>query len=95
MLTGYPLSIFLYLKSQIHHIMVTNLVRVKYQTDFGTLKLKSIYGLMVRSGKGMEQTIGAISTNDQLCLTITSDDPIPGILKEMQNILYKACNVSI
>ncbi|MFB9110208.1 phthiocerol/phthiodiolone dimycocerosyl transferase family protein [Flavobacterium gyeonganense] len=78
-----------------HYIMVTNLVRVKYQTDFGTLKLKSIYGPMVRSGKGMEQTIGAISTNDQLCLTITSDNPIPGILKEMQNILYKACNVSI
>lgn len=75
-----------------HDIMVTNLVRVKYDTNFGQLKLKSVYGPMVRSGKGKEQTIGAISTNDQLCLTNTSDNPIPGILKEMEHILARACN---
>jgi len=75
-----------------HDIMVTNLVRVKYDTNFGQLKLKSVYGPMVRSGKGKEQTIGAISTNGQLCLTNTSDNPIPGILKEMENILAKACS---
>lgn len=77
-----------------HDIMVTNLVSVKYPTDFGKLKLKSVYGPMVRSGKGKEQTIGAISSNGQLCLTNTSDNPIPGILKEMENILLKACNES-
>lgn len=75
-----------------HDIMVTNLVRVKYDTKFGQLKLKSVYGPMVRSGKGKEQTIGAISSNGQLCLTNTSDNPIPGILKEMENILAKACS---
>ncbi len=32
-----------------HQIMVTNLVKVKYKTDFGKLKLKSVYGPMVRS----------------------------------------------
>ncbi|UUF13098.1 MULTISPECIES: condensation domain-containing protein [Flavobacterium] len=74
-----------------HDIMVTNLVRVKYNTDFGKLKLKAVYGPMVRSGKGKEQTIGAISTNGQLGLTNTSDNPIPGILKEMQSILINAC----
>ncbi|WP_420155507.1 condensation domain-containing protein, partial [Siphonobacter sp.] len=36
-----------------HQIMVTNLVKVKYDTDFGSLKLKALYGPMVRSGKGM------------------------------------------
>lgn len=71
--------------------MVTNLVKVKYETDFGKLKLKSMYGPMVRSGKGMEQTIGAITSNEQLCLTNTSDNPITGLLKEMQNILEEAC----
>ena len=70
-----------------HQIMVTNLVRVNYNTDFGKLKLKSVYGPMVRSGKGMEQTIGAISTNNQLSLTNTSDNPIPDILGNMQKIL--------
>jgi len=73
-----------------HDIMVTNLVSVKYPTDFGKLKLKAVYGPMVRSGKGKEQTIGAISSNGQLCLTNTSDNPIPGLLKEMENILLKA-----
>jgi hypothetical protein len=72
--------------------MVTNLVKVKYDTDFGKLKLRSVYGPMVRSGKGMEQTIGAITSNGQLCLTNTSDNPISGVLTEMQNILIEACN---
>ncbi|MET7257175.1 condensation domain-containing protein [Dyadobacter fermentans] len=74
-----------------HHIMVTNLVRVKYKTDFGPLKLEAVYGPMVRSGKGIEQTIGALTTNGSLCLTNTSDTPIPGLLAEIEQILEKAC----
>ncbi|MFD1141094.1 condensation domain-containing protein [Larkinella insperata] len=74
-----------------HQIMVTNLVRVKYKTDFGVLKLNSLYGPMVRSGKGTEQTIGALTTNGSLCLTNTSDLPIPGLLGEMEKILQEAC----
>jgi len=78
-----------------HHIMVTNLVRVRYKTDFGPLKLNALYGPMVRSGKGMEQTIGALTTNGLLCLTNTSDNPIPGLLAEMEHILEKACQGSL
>ncbi|MCF0072182.1 condensation domain-containing protein [Dyadobacter sp. CY261] len=74
-----------------HHIMVTNLVKVRYKTNFGSLKLKSLYGPMVRSGKGMEQTIGALTTNGSLGLTNTSDNPIPGLLAEMEKILQDAC----
>jgi hypothetical protein len=74
-----------------HQIMVTNLVKVRYKTDFGKLKLKSVYGPMVRSGKGLEQTIGAISTNGNLCLTNTSDTPIAGLLEEMQILMAEAC----
>ncbi|RAJ93213.1 hypothetical protein LX87_04725 [Larkinella arboricola] len=77
-----------------HHIMVTNLVRVNYDTDFGALRLKSLYGPVVRSGKGMEQTIGALTTNGLLCLTNTSDTPIPGLLGEMEKILQEACQVN-
>ncbi|MCF2489299.1 condensation domain-containing protein [Dyadobacter sp. CY347] len=73
-----------------HHIMVTNLVKVRYQTDFGPLKLEALYGPMVRSGKGMEQTIGALTTNGALCLTNTSDNPIPGLLAEMEQMLREA-----
>lgn len=75
--------------------MVTNLVRVKYKTEFGPLKLDALYGPMVRSGKGMEQTIGALTTNGSLCLTNTSDTPIPGLLMEMEQILAKACQDTV
>jgi len=78
-----------------HHIMVTNLVKVRYNTDFGSLKLEALYGPMVRSGKGMEQTIGALSSNGSLCLTNTSDRPIPGLLGEMEKILQEACQGNI
>ncbi|OUJ70392.1 condensation domain-containing protein [Hymenobacter crusticola] len=78
-----------------HHIMVTNLVRVRYKTDFGPLKLEALYGPMVRSGKGMEQTIGALTTNGSLCLTNTSDTPIPGLLVEMEQILDNACQDTV
>lgn len=78
-----------------HHIMVTNLVRVRYKTNFGPLKLEALYGPMVRSGKGMEQTIGALTTNGSLCLTNTSDTPIPGLLAEMEQILEKACQENV
>jgi NRPS condensation-like uncharacterized protein len=76
-----------------HEIMVTNLGRVKYDTNFGKLKLKAVYGPMVRSGKGNEQTIGAISSNGSLCLTNTSDKPINGLLEAMEEILTKACEI--
>lgn len=72
-------------------IMVTNLGRLKYATDFGALKLKSLYGPMVRSGKGMEQTIGANCVNGSLCLTNTSDNPIPKLLEKMEEILTEVC----
>ncbi|GGH26462.1 hypothetical protein GCM10007423_11460 [Dyadobacter endophyticus] len=78
-----------------HHIMVTNLVRVRYKTNFGPLKLEALYGPMVRSGKGREQTIGALTTNGSLCLTNTSDTPIPGLLAEMEQILEKACQENV
>jgi hypothetical protein len=78
-----------------HQIMVTNLVRVRYETNFGPLKLAALYGPMVRSGKGQEQTIGALTTNGSLCLTNTSDTPIPGLLVAMEQILNEACQATV
>jgi len=74
--------------------MVTNLGRLKYDTDFGRLKLKAVYGPMVRSGKGKEQTIGCLSSNGSLCLTNTSDTPIHGILEAIEQILTEASEVN-
>ncbi|OOQ58435.1 condensation domain-containing protein [Mucilaginibacter pedocola] len=74
-----------------HEIMVTNLGKLKYGTDFGKLKLNAVYGPIVRSGKGMEQTVGALSSNGALCLTNTSDNPIEGLLEAIVETLAEAC----
>lgn len=73
-----------------HEIMVTNIGKLKFETDFGTLQLKSLYGPLVRSGKGMEQTLGVNCTDGSLCLANTSDNPILGFLEEIQHILSHA-----
>ncbi|MBD3583562.1 condensation domain-containing protein [Flavobacterium selenitireducens] len=75
-------------------IMVTNLGRVKYDTDFGALRLNALYGPMVRSGKGKEQTVGVITSNGSLCLTNTSDTPIDGLLQAMEKLLSDACEAT-
>ncbi|RYF97067.1 MAG: condensation protein [Chitinophagaceae bacterium] len=72
-------------------IMVTSLGKLKYGTDFGPLKLNAIYGPIVRSDKGMEQTLSAKTCNDALCLTNTSDNPIEGLLETIIETLTKAC----
>jgi len=76
-------------------IMVTNLGKLKYSTDFGNLKLQAVYGPMVRSGKGMEQTVGAVSSNGCLCLTNTSDNPIEGLLEAVRKIMVEACEAHL
>ncbi|RYY36882.1 MAG: condensation protein [Sphingobacteriaceae bacterium] len=76
-----------------HEIMVTNLGKLKYDTDFGKLKLNAVYGPIVRSGKGMEQTVGAISCNNALCLTNTSDSPITCLLEAIMENLTEACSL--
>jgi len=74
-------------------IMVTNLGKLKYATDFGNLKLREVYGPMVRSGKGQEQTIGATSTNGSICLANTSESPIIGLLQAVQQVMVEASEV--
>jgi NRPS condensation-like uncharacterized protein len=77
-----------------HEIMVTNLGKIKYSTVFDNLKLKAVYGPMVRSGKGKEQTIGVITSNGSLCLTNTSDNPINGLLDKMVEVIKVACETT-
>ncbi|WP_345331432.1 condensation domain-containing protein [Mucilaginibacter defluvii] len=77
-----------------HEIMVTNLGKIRYSTEFGKLKLKAVYGPMVRSGKGKEQTIGVITSNGSLCFTNTSDNPIDGLLEKMVKMITVACETA-
>ncbi|RFM29026.1 phthiocerol/phthiodiolone dimycocerosyl transferase family protein [Deminuibacter soli] len=78
-----------------HQVMITNLGRIKYDTDFGAMQLKALWGPMVLSGKGKEQTIGANASNGSICLTNTSQTPLPSLFKLVEQLLEVACDVPV
>ncbi len=72
-------------------MMVTNLGRLSYQTDFGTLKLEGIWGPLALSGSKGDQTIGVTTTNGSMRLMHVSRIPLKSLLNVAENILIAAC----
>jgi len=72
-------------------IMVTNLGRLSYETDFGTLKLEGIWGPLALSGSKGDQTIGVTTTNGSMRLVHVSRIPLKSLLSVAENILIAAC----
>lgn len=68
-------------------ILLTNLGRTPYASDFGDLKLEALWGPAVLPGLEETQAVGIITTNDRLCLTLTSRHPIPQLLDSAIDIL--------
>jgi len=73
-----------------HDILLTNLGNLRYETGFGALKLKALWGPAVM-GQGNRQTIGVATANGVLCLLHTSQRPIPSLLEAAEQILISAC----
>ena len=71
--------------------MLTNLGAVPLADQFGSVKLKAIWGPAILQGLVGEQTIGAATAGGKLTLTHTSYTPHEGLLDEMQNVLVEAC----
>jgi hypothetical protein len=68
-------------------ILLTNLGRTPYASDFGDLTLETLWGPAVLPGLDETQAVGVVTTNDRLCLTLTSRDPIPQLLDSAVDIL--------
>jgi hypothetical protein len=72
-------------------VMLTNLGRLPFDSNFGPLKLETLWAPCALRGIEGEQTLGAVSVNGSLHLTHTSPAPIPGLLAGIEEELRKAC----
>jgi NRPS condensation-like uncharacterized protein len=68
------------------NLMLSNLGIVQLNTRTSGIKIKALWGPMVISGDGSEQTVGAATVNGQLHLTNTSMQFLP-------NLLNTACSI--
>jgi hypothetical protein len=73
--------------------MFTNLGRLPFDGNFGSLKLETLWAPCALRGIEGEQTLGAVTVNGSLHLTHTSPAPIPGLLAGMEEELRKACAI--
>ncbi|WP_433965897.1 phthiocerol/phthiodiolone dimycocerosyl transferase family protein [Tunturiibacter gelidiferens] len=74
-------------------VMFSNLGRLPFDSNFGPLKLETLWAPCALRGVEGEQTLGAVSVNGSLHLTHTSPAPIPGLLAGLEEVLRKACVV--
>jgi hypothetical protein len=72
-------------------IMVSNLGRFPYPTEFGSLQLAGVWGPLALSGYPGDQTVGVTTTNGALRLAHVSRVPLPGLLGTAEAILGAAC----
>lgn len=61
--------------------IVSNLGRLPDENDFGGLRIVNVWGPAVLAGRDEAQTIGAVTVNGSLSLTLTSRAPLPQILE--------------
>ena len=73
-------------------VLLSNLGRTPFDSTFGHLHLDSLWGPSVLAGLPEMQTIGVTTTNDLLCLLLTSYKPIPRLLETMEAILSDFCS---
>jgi NRPS condensation-like uncharacterized protein len=71
--------------------MVSNLGRMP-ENLFGKYRIKVLWGPVVVSGNGTEQTVGAVTIGGQLSLINTSASRMPALLTEAANILAVSLN---
>ena len=74
-------------------VMFSNLGRLPFDSNFGSLKLETLWAPCALRGIEGEQTLGAVTVNGSLHLTHTRPAPIPGLLAGVEEVLRKACTV--
>jgi len=72
-------------------MMVTNIGKLDFQNDFGSIELKSIWGPMVITPHQASHTIGVNTFDGRLRLTISSAKFITGLSKMVEKIIVAAC----
>jgi NRPS condensation-like uncharacterized protein len=89
--TAEDISSILQNKVVARELMISNLGRWPFETQFGSLKLETIAGPLALSGYPGEYTIGAVSTNGSLCLSLATRSPVEDVLIYAHEILNSLC----
>lgn len=74
-----------------YDLVVTNVQRVPYESNFGHLSVKALWGPSALNGILGEQAVGVATVNGTLCLLHTSYSPLDSLLKTGIEILTTAC----
>jgi len=72
-------------------MMISNIGSLTYETDFGYLKLESLWGPLAFSGSKGEQVIGVSTVNKRMCLSHLSRIPLGSLLPLVEYELELAC----
>ncbi|WP_158798279.1 hypothetical protein [Pedobacter sp. L105] len=72
-------------------VMLSNLGRYPFPSNYGLLNIKTIYGPMIMPGAGKGQALGVITVNGKLTLTNTSRYPVVGLLLCMEKYIGEVC----
>jgi hypothetical protein len=75
-----------------HEVMLTNLGQLSFASDFGNLKLNSIWGPMVLTPHTLAQTVGVATFNGELTLTVTGLAPSQSLLETVEQIIERGCS---
>ncbi|SEJ61118.1 Condensation domain-containing protein [Dyadobacter koreensis] len=74
-----------------HEILLTNLGQISFESDFGELELKALWGPMVLTAHETAQTVGVATFNGELTLTLTGVTLTDGLLDATEKILDQVC----
>jgi hypothetical protein len=74
-----------------HDILLTNLGNLGYETDFGELELKAVWGPAATARLVDAHTIGVTTINGSLRLVQTTFAPAGSLLESVEEILVSAC----
>ena len=75
-----------------HEVMLTNLGKLAFRSDYGNLKLASLWGPMVLTLHPLAQTIGVATFNGELTLSLTGLAPSQSLLEAIEQIIERVCN---
>lgn len=72
-------------------IIVSNVGKLPFSSDYGALRLRSIWGSSFLTGAVDEQIVGVGTIDECLHVLYTSYTPIPSFLENMKSLLSEAC----
>jgi hypothetical protein len=73
-------------------VAISNVGRLPFSSNYGALRLKSIWGSSFLIGALDEQTVGVGTVDERLHLLYTSYTPIPSFLDNIKILLSEACD---